>query len=63
MGGYGSGGSRKGAGRKPIDGVARTKFSVNFPTWLLEMICDEADRRKIPISQLITELLTKGLER
>ncbi len=34
MGGYGSGGSRKGAGRKPIDGVARTKFSVNLPTWL-----------------------------
>ena len=63
MCGYGSGGSRKGAGRKPIDGVARTKFSVNLPTWLLEMICDEADRRKIPISQLITELLTKGLER
>ena len=56
MGGYGSGGSRKGAGRKPIDGVARVKFSVNLPTWLLDLIRDEADRRKISISQLVTEL-------
>ncbi len=63
MGGYGSGGSRKGAGRKPIDGVARTKFSLNLPTWLLDLIRDEADRRKISTSQLITELLTKGLDR
>ncbi len=63
MGGYGSGGSRKGAGRKPIDGVARAKVSVNIPVWLLDSIRDEAARKKVSISQQITDLLTKRLER
>lgn len=63
MGGYGSGGSRNGAGRKPIDGEARAKLSVNLPTWLLWLIRDEAERRRQSTSQLITELLTKGLEK
>ena len=62
MGGIGSGGAREGAGRKTIDGDPRTKISVTLPTWLLLMLRDEADRRKIPTSQLITELITKGLE-
>lgn len=63
MGGIGSGGTREGAGRKAADGEPRTKISVTLPTWLLSLIRDEADRRKLPTSQLITELLTKGLER
>lgn len=62
MGGIGSGGSREGAGRKAQDGEPRTKISVTLPTWLLIMIRDEADRRKISASQMITELLTKGVE-
>lgn len=37
-------------------------MSVNYLVWLLSMLRDEADRRKIPTSQLITELITKGLE-
>lgn len=63
MGGIGSGGAREGAGRKTVDGEPRTKISVTLPTWLLNLIRDEADRRKISTSQLITEFLTKGLER
>lgn len=63
MGGIGSGGAREGAGRKTVDGEARTKISVTLPTWLLNLIRDEADRRKVSTSQLITEFLTKGLER
>lgn len=63
MGSIGSGGAREGAGRKTIDGDSRTKFSVTLPRWLLSMLRDEADHRKMPTSQLITELITKGLER
>lgn len=63
MGGIGSGGAREGAGRKTADGEPRAKISVTLPTWLLSMVRDEADRRKISTSQLITELITKGLER
>lgn len=62
MGGIGSGGAREGAGRKTEDGEPRTKISVTLPTWLLSMVRDEADRLKISASQLITELITKGLE-
>ncbi|MDE6242452.1 MAG: hypothetical protein K2M14_00425, partial [Muribaculaceae bacterium] len=61
-GGIGSGGAREGAGRKTIDGDPRTKISVTLPTWLLSIVRDEADRRKLSTSQLITELITKGLE-
>ncbi|MBE6305711.1 MAG: hypothetical protein E7082_07355 [Bacteroidales bacterium] len=63
MGGYGSGGSRIGAGRKLSDGVTKVKFSVNLPSWLLSLIRDEAEHRELSTSQLITELITKGLER
>ncbi len=63
MGGIGSGGAREGAGRKTVDGEPRTKISVTLPTWLLNLIRDEADRRKVSTSQLITEFLTKWLER
>lgn len=63
MGGIGSGGPREGAGRKTIDGDPRTKISVTLPAWLLSMLRDEADRRRIPASGLITELIMKGLER
>lgn len=61
MGGIGSGGAREGAGRKAIDG-ARTKISARVPVWLVDLIKDEAARRKVSTSQLITEFLTKGLE-
>ena len=63
MGGIGSGGAREGEGRKTVDGEPRTKISVTLPTWLLNLIRDEAARRKVSTSQLITEFLTKGLER
>ena len=63
MGGIGSGGAREGAGRKTIDGEPRSRISVTLPTWLLILIRDEADRRNESASQLITELITKGLER
>lgn len=63
MRGIGSGGAREGAGRKTQDGEPRTKISVTLPTWLLSLVRDEADSRKISASQLITELVTKGLER
>lgn len=62
MGGKGSGGAREGAGRKATDG-ARTKISARVPVWLVDLIKDEAARRKVSTSQLITEFLTKGLER
>ena len=63
MVGIGSGGAREGAGRKTVDGEPRTKISVTMTTWLLNLIRDEAARRKVSTSQLITEFLTKGLER
>ncbi len=63
MGGIGSGGAREGAGRKTIDGDPRTKISVTLPTWMLNLIRDEAARRRASTSQLITEFITKGLER
>lgn len=62
MGGIGSVGAREGAGRKATDGT-REKISVRLPVWLVELIKDEAARRKVTTSQQITELLTKGLER
>lgn len=63
MGGKGSGGRREGAGRKTMDGEPRTKISLTLPSRLLSVIRGEADRRKTPTSQIITELLTKGLDR
>lgn len=63
MGGIGTGGAREGVGRKTIDGELRNKISLTLPTWLLNLIRDEADRCKFSTSQLITEFLTKGLER
>jgi hypothetical protein len=63
MGGIGSGGAREGAGRKTIDGEPRTKISVTLPTWLLTLIRDEADLRKVSTSQLISDFLKKGVER
>ena len=35
MGGFGSGGARNGAGRKPADGTPKQKVSVTLPAWLL----------------------------
>lgn len=61
MGGIGSGGAREGAGRKATCGE-RTKISARIPVWLVDLIKDEATRRKVSTSQLITEFLTKGLE-
>lgn len=63
MGGVGSGGARKNAGRKPIDGEARAKISLTLPTWQLELVRNEAARLRLPVSNYITELITKGLER
>lgn len=63
MGCIGSVGVREGAGRKTICGEPRSKISLTLPTWLLNLIRDEADLRKLSTSQLITEFLTKGLER
>lgn len=62
MGGIGSGGARDGAGRRPLDGSPRVKISVSVPEWLLSIVRDEADRLRVPTSQYITYLITKGLE-
>lgn len=61
MGGIGSGGFRNNASRKSQDGDPRTKISLTLPTWLLSLIRDEADRQKRSTSQVVTELLTKGI--
>lgn len=63
MGGIGSGGARDGAGKKTFDGDPRVKISVTLPGWLLSLIRDEADCRKLSASQFITELLTKSIEK
>ena len=62
MGGIGSGGAREGAGRKPIDGTPRAKVSFSVPEWLIEHVRDEAARRKMSTSQLLTDLIEKGLD-
>ena len=62
MGGIGSGGLREGSGRKALEGE-RIKISVRLPEWLMKQIRSEADRRALNVSHVITELLTKGLER
>lgn len=61
MGGYGSGGARKNAGRRSFDGEPRSKLSVSLPAWLLTMLHNEAEHRKISVSQLITDVLTKEI--
>ncbi len=63
MGGIGSGGARKNAGRKPADEQPKAKISISIPVFLLAKLRDDAERRQISTSQFITELLTKGLER
>ena len=62
MGGIGSGGARDGAGRKTIDGEPSARISVSIPTGMLSHIRDTADRRKISVSQYITDLLTKSID-
>lgn len=62
MGGIGSGGAREGAGRKATDGE-RAKISVRIPVWLVDLIKEEADRRRVSTSQQITDFLMKGVER
>lgn len=61
MGGIGSGGLREGAGRKAHEG-ARVKISTRVPAWLVDLVKSEAERRQLSTSQMITELITKGLE-
>lgn len=63
MGGIGSGGARKNAGRKTADGTPRVKISITLPSWQLDLVRNEAERRHLPTSHMITELLLKGLER
>lgn len=63
MGGFGSGGARENAGRKSLDGEPRIKISVTLPASLLTLVREEADRRQLPVSNIMSELLTKGFER
>lgn len=63
MGEIGSGGARERAGRKTIDGEPRAKISATLPAWLVDLIKDEAGRRKVSTSQLITDFLIKGVEK
>ena len=63
MGGIGSGGAREGAGRKTIDGEPRSRISLTLPTWIVSEARDDAARRRISVSQYMTELITKGLGR
>jgi hypothetical protein len=60
MGGFGSGGTRNGAGRQCIDGVPRVKVSLSLPARLIRQLRDDADRQRISLSQLITDLITKS---
>lgn len=63
MGGIGSGGVREGFGRKTVDEVPRVKISLYLPAWRLGRVLHEAEMRQLSTTYLITELLTKGLER
>lgn len=63
MGGTGSGGFREGSGRKLVDGTPRVRISVTLPAWLADLIQSESVRQERPLSHLVTELLTKGIER
>lgn len=63
MGGIGSGGARDGAGRKTIDGERRGRISVSLPAEMLDGLREEGNRRGLPVSQVITELIRRGLER
>lgn len=63
MGGFGSGGARENAGRKSLDGEPRIKISVTLPASLLTLVREEAYRRQLPVSNIMSELLTKGFER
>lgn len=62
MGGIGSGGPRDGAGRKTDDGQRRSRMTVTLPGWLALLVREESEARKVPASQLVTELLIKGIE-
>lgn len=62
MGGIGSGGAREGAGRKTLDGEPRMKISVTLPVSLVSGLRHRADVSGVSVSQLITELIKKGLE-
>lgn len=62
MGGIGSGGSREGSGRRPVDGEPRSRISVTLPTWLLREIRKESERRDMSVSGYISELLERGIE-
>lgn len=63
MGGIGSGGCRRNAGRRPEDGENKVKFSLRLPAWLSSLIKEEASRLQVTETHLITELITKGIER
>lgn len=63
MGGKGSGGAREGAGRKTQDGAPRVKITVTLPAWMVSTLRAESDRLRLPTSQVVTELIKKGLER
>ncbi|MDE6484462.1 MAG: hypothetical protein K2L14_03945 [Duncaniella sp.] len=58
MGGIGSDGARKNAGRKPIEDMPKSIISISLTAWQLDLIKDEASRRRQPVSNMITELLT-----
>lgn len=63
MGGKGSGGARLGAGRKPFDGIPRVKISARIPVEIINELERESEKLNISVSQVITKLLQKGLER
>ncbi|MGM9817168.1 MAG: hypothetical protein ACI304_08980 [Lepagella sp.] len=63
MGGYGSGGARKNAGRRPIDGELRYKISITLPKSQIERLRQESVQQNLSISNLISELITKGYKR
>lgn len=54
MGGKGSGGAREGAGRKSIDGAPRGRVTLCLPVDLINRLKEEADRRNLSFSQLLT---------
>lgn len=60
MGGIGSGGARKGAGRKP---EGKERVTLCLPDWLLSLARSESIRRGESLSAYLGGVMEKGMER
>lgn len=60
MGGIGSGGARRGAGRKP---EGKERVTLCLPDWLLRMARHESHHQQRSLSAYLSEVMEKGMER